>query len=134
MTARIIDRGRSPEIEGTRITVYDVMDYWRKGWQHDQIAGLFRLPSDDIQAAVRYIETHLDQVSADYQEIVQRHRSFEYPAEVKDRLRGTREKFQAKLAELRATKASEPHHAGNHRGSYCICRSTPRPRSTPNPS
>jgi hypothetical protein len=30
MTARIIDRGRGPEIEGTRITVYDVMDYWRR--------------------------------------------------------------------------------------------------------
>jgi len=60
MTARIIDRGRGPEIEGTRITVYDVMDYWCKGWQHDQIACPFRLPADDIQAAVRYIETHFD--------------------------------------------------------------------------
>jgi len=27
MSAKIIDRGRGPEIEGTRITVYDVMDY-----------------------------------------------------------------------------------------------------------
>ena len=27
MGAKIIDRGRGPEIEGTRITVYDVMDY-----------------------------------------------------------------------------------------------------------
>jgi hypothetical protein len=79
--------------------------------------GAFRLPPDDIQTAVRYIETHLDQVLADYQEIVQRHRSFEYPAEVKDRLRETRERFQAKLAELWATKASEPQHAANHRGS-----------------
>ncbi len=25
----IIDRGRGPEIEGTRITVYDIMDYYK---------------------------------------------------------------------------------------------------------
>ena len=49
MTAKIIDRGQGPEIEGTRITVYDVVGYWRKGWQHEQIAGLFRLPHDDVQ-------------------------------------------------------------------------------------
>lgn len=44
MTAKIIDRGRGPEIEGTRITVYDVMDYWIAGWNVEQIAGLWRLP------------------------------------------------------------------------------------------
>ena len=30
--ATIIDRGRGPEIAGTRITVYDVMDYLKHGW------------------------------------------------------------------------------------------------------
>ncbi len=79
MTARIIDRGRGPEIEGTRITVYDVVDYWRKGWEHDQIAGLFRLPPNDILEAVRFIEQHHDQVMADYQRIVERHRDVHYP-------------------------------------------------------
>ncbi len=117
MTARIIDRGRGPEIEGTRITVYDVMDYWRKGWQHDQIAGLFRLPPDDIQEAVRYVEEHIEEVSADYEAIMERHRNYEYPPEVKDRLHRTREKFQVKLAELQTTKAPEAEHAQDHRGS-----------------
>ena len=42
MGAKIIDRGRGPEIEGTRITVYDVMDYLKEGRGYDQIAGLFR--------------------------------------------------------------------------------------------
>ena len=31
MTARIIDRGRGPELKGTRITVYCIMDYLRAG-------------------------------------------------------------------------------------------------------
>ena len=26
---KIINRGRGPEIEGTRITVYDVLEYYR---------------------------------------------------------------------------------------------------------
>ncbi len=117
MTAKIIDRGRGPEIEGTRITVYDVVDYWRKGWQHEQIAGLFRLPPDDVQEAIRYIEQHHDEVMADYQKIVDRHRNYEYPPEVKDKLRRSREKFQARLAELRALNTTEAQHAGDHGGS-----------------
>ena len=31
MTATIIDRGRGPEIAGTRITVYDIWEYARLG-------------------------------------------------------------------------------------------------------
>jgi uncharacterized protein (DUF433 family) len=34
----IHDRGRGPEIEGTRITVYDVMDYYLDGWPAARIA------------------------------------------------------------------------------------------------
>lgn len=52
MGAQIINRGRGPAIEGTRITVYDVIDDLQEGWRYDLIAGLFRLPPDDIQAAV----------------------------------------------------------------------------------
>ena len=45
MSAKIINRGRGPEIEGTRITVYDVLGYVRQGWHRDHIAALFRLSS-----------------------------------------------------------------------------------------
>ena len=51
MNGIVIDRGRGPEIRGTRITVYAVVDYWKDGWRYDQIAGLFRLPPGEIQAA-----------------------------------------------------------------------------------
>ena len=64
MGTQIIHRGRGPEIAGTRITVYDVMDYLQVGWRYDQIAGLFRLPPDDIQAAMQYIEDHKEAVKA----------------------------------------------------------------------
>lgn len=115
MTARIIDRGRGPEIEGTRITVYDVVDYWKKGWHHDQIAGLFRLPPDDVQEAIRYIEQHHAEVMSDYQAIVERHRKHEYSPEVQEKLRRNREKFQARLAQSNGTRTeAEVEHAGDH--------------------
>lgn len=31
LEAKIIDRGRGPEVAGTRITVYDVLDYHKAG-------------------------------------------------------------------------------------------------------
>lgn len=117
MSARIIDRGRGPEIEGTRITVYDVVDYWHKGWQHDQIAGLFRLPPDDIREAIRYIEQHRDEVLNDYQKIVDRHRNHRYSAEVQAKLSRAREKFKAKLARMRTGNSIEDQHAGDRGGS-----------------
>ena len=49
------------------------MDYWTAGWQCEQIAGLFRLPPDDIQAAITYIEAHKAEVLAEYQQILARH-------------------------------------------------------------
>ena len=42
MSTKIINRGRGSESEGTRITVYDVLDYAKHGWHRDRIAALFR--------------------------------------------------------------------------------------------
>jgi uncharacterized protein (DUF433 family) len=49
MGAQVINRGRGPEIEGRRITIYDVIDSHQEGWRYDQIAGLFRLPPVDMR-------------------------------------------------------------------------------------
>jgi uncharacterized protein (DUF433 family) len=117
MSAKIIDRGRGPEIEGTRITVYDVMDYVQEGWRYDQIAGLFRLPPDDIQAAIAYIETHKEDVLTAYHEILARHRNVQYSPEVQEKLAQNRQKLQAKLTELRTRPKAEDPHASNYGGS-----------------
>jgi uncharacterized protein (DUF433 family) len=101
MGAQIINRGCGPEIEGTRITVYDVMDYLQEGWRYDQIAGLFRLPPDDIQAAIAYIEAHKEEVMTAYQQILARHKNVQYSSEVQEKLSRNRQKLQAKLAEIR---------------------------------
>ncbi len=72
MTPRIIDRGRGPEIEGTRITVYTIWDYARHGDHHTYIARTLGIPSAQVLRALEYIEEHKAEVLADYQEIMDR--------------------------------------------------------------
>lgn len=107
MSAQIIHRGRGPEIEGTRITVYDVLDYVQAGWRYDQIAGLFRLLPEEIQAALQYIDAHHEEVMQTYQQILARHRDAHYPPDVEARLACNRHKLQAKRAEIRARQHAE---------------------------
>jgi uncharacterized protein (DUF433 family) len=117
MGAKIINRGRGPEIEGSRITVYDVMDYLQEGWRDEQIAGLFRLPLDDIHAAIQYIEAHQEEVMTAYRQILARHSTVQYPPEVQAKLARNRQKLHAKLAELRARRLTEDAHASDPGGS-----------------
>ena len=68
----IIDRGRGPVIAGTRITVYDIVDYLDEGWHPTAIATIFRISSREVGAALRYIEEHEEEVRAEYQRILAR--------------------------------------------------------------
>jgi len=117
MRATIIDRGRGPEISGTRITVYDVMDYLQEGWRYDQIAGVFRLPPEDIQVALQYIEERKDEVMTAYRQILARHRNVQYSPAVQEKLAQNRQKLQAKRAEIKARRQAEVAHADDHGGS-----------------
>jgi len=98
MSSKIINRGRGPEIEGSRITVYDVMDYSQQGWHRDRIAALFRLSSQDIQAALDYIAAHQDEVTATYHNICTRHERYPYPPEVKAKIAASHQRAQTRLA------------------------------------
>jgi uncharacterized protein (DUF433 family) len=112
--ARIVNRGRGPEIAGTRITVYDVMDYWSQGWHRDRIATLFRLSSRDVQAAIHYIEEHRQEVEDEYRRIVDRHRTYQYPPDIKAKVDRCREAAQRRLAEVRDRLAQEGRHEQDH--------------------
>src|SRR6185312_1563681 len=56
MSAEIIERGRGPEIKGTRITVYSIMDYLGDGIESSQIAAELRLTVAEVEAAITYIK------------------------------------------------------------------------------
>src|SRR5882724_3001994 len=117
MNAKIINRGRGPEIEGTRITVYDVLDYARQGWHRDRIAALFRLSSRDIQAALDYIDQHHDEVTATYQRIRARQKHYQYAPDVEAKIAASRQRAQARLAVMKSShvgEPEEPHDGGYH--------------------
>lgn len=118
MSAKIINRGRGPEIEGTRITIYDVMDYTQQGWHRDRIAALFRLSSRDIQAALDYIDAHRDAVTSAYQRICTRPKRYQYAPEVEAKIAASRQRAQARLSALKASGMEEQEEQpdGRHHG------------------
>ena len=65
--ASIIRTERGLTISGTRITLYDVMDYVTAQYPPKFIRGLFNLTDEQINVALSYIETNRAEVEAEYQ-------------------------------------------------------------------
>ena len=55
MAGLIIDPGRGPELEGTRVSVHCVMDYGCAGDAPSQIAEDLDLSVEQVQAALEYV-------------------------------------------------------------------------------
>ena len=72
MTTRIINRGRGPEIEGTRITVYRIMDFVRDHCSMTTIADELDLSEAQVQAALDYIAANRSEVEAEYDQLLRR--------------------------------------------------------------
>lgn len=66
----IIRTERGLTIAGTRITLYDVMDYLKAQYPSKFIRDAFNLTDEQIHAALSYIEVHQTTVEAEYQEIL----------------------------------------------------------------
>ena len=58
----IIDRGRGPEIAGTRTTVLDLLPYLKMGWHPASIALVFNLSPEEVEAAADYYRKHETEV------------------------------------------------------------------------
>ena len=63
----IIRTERGLTIAGTRITLYDVMDYVIAQYPPKFIRSLFDLTEEQINVALSYIDTHRIEVDAEYQ-------------------------------------------------------------------
>jgi uncharacterized protein (DUF433 family) len=116
LEATIVKTGRGPEIAGTRITVYDVIEYHKAGWHRDMIAVTLGLSSQQVEAAIRYIEEHRDEVMASYERNMERIRRGN-PPELQAKLDAARDRLQARLQELRESKqreAQDARHSGGH--------------------
>jgi uncharacterized protein (DUF433 family) len=67
----IIYTERGLTIAGTRITLYDVMDYVKAQYPPPFIRSMLSLTDEQINVALAYIETHRTEVEAEYQTVLQ---------------------------------------------------------------
>lgn len=100
----IHDRGRGPEIKGTRITVFTVLEYLIGAFSQAEIADLLGLTAEQTQAAIDYIDEHDLEVLRDYVRILERIRQGN-PPELQAKLDANHEKFQELLREIKEAKA-----------------------------
>jgi uncharacterized protein (DUF433 family) len=62
-TARIVDLGRGPQIEGSRLTVMDVFYYLHRGYDFEFIhQAMPSLTREQFDAVVEFVREHHDQL------------------------------------------------------------------------
>jgi hypothetical protein len=79
------------------------------------IADTLELSSQQVEAAIRYIEEHRDEVMAEYAEMLARDARGN-PPELQAKLDAAHERLQAKLREIREAKNRGAQDAGDSRG------------------
>ena len=113
MTDLITSTGR---IKGTRITVFDVLDYAQVGHDASFIAATLSLNSEQVAAALAYIDEHRDAVLADYQRMREQDARGNSP-EIVRKTKASRAKVQSLVnghsGRMRAEK-SGARHPGRH--------------------
>ena len=92
----IIRTERGLTISGTRITLYDVMDYVKAQYPAKFIQGLFEITDEQINAALSYIELNRDAVEVEYAQVVRENEELQayYANQNRDRLISTAAKIK----------------------------------------
>ena len=67
----IIRTERGLTISGTRLTLYDVIDFLKAEYSPKLIRNKFNLTDDQINAAMSYIEANRAQIETEYQQVLQ---------------------------------------------------------------
>ncbi len=77
---------RGQTISGTRITLYDLMDY--SNYPAEFVGGLFDLSVEQVRVARSYIEENWAEVEAEYRQVLQESESLRlyYEAENRERV------------------------------------------------
>jgi uncharacterized protein (DUF433 family) len=113
----IIRTERGLTISGTRISLYDVIDFLEAQYPPKLIRDTFNLTNAQINAALSYIEANQAQVEAEYQEVLQTREEIRQYWEERNRDRLARisamphkpgqEAFWAKLEDQRAKRTAQ---------------------------
>jgi uncharacterized protein (DUF433 family) len=96
----IYDRGRGPELKGTRITVYDVVYYHLNGHSPNFTAAALGISTPEVLALLQYFEEHREEVLAWHNKIEERNARGN-PPEIEEKLAAVRGTFRRLLEERR---------------------------------
>src|ERR1043165_3253832 len=95
MTNAIQDRGRGPEISGTRITIYNLLEpFLDPRVTEAEICRVYDLTAEQVAAARAYVLSHPDAVLAEHLKIEERIAAGN-PPEVRERAGRARETMQS---------------------------------------
>jgi uncharacterized protein (DUF433 family) len=118
----IIRTERGLTISGTRITVYDVMDYVTAQYPPKFIRGLFNLTDEQINAALAYIEANRAEVEAEYQIVLKESEELRQYYEERNRdliarlaVKPPKPGMEAAWEKLQAQKAKHQAQLESHR-------------------
>jgi uncharacterized protein (DUF433 family) len=67
----VIRTERGLSVAGTRVTLYDVMDYVTAGWPPKLIRDRLNLTDQQVTDVMEYIDAHRPEVEAEYQHVLQ---------------------------------------------------------------
>src|SRR5581483_12280827 len=68
----VVRNERGLSIKGTRITLYDVLDYLHDDWPPKLIGNWLNLTTEQMADVMAYISEHREEVEAEYQEVLRR--------------------------------------------------------------
>jgi uncharacterized protein (DUF433 family) len=115
--ATIIRTERGLTISGTRLTLYDVIDFLKAEYSPKLIRNKFNLTDAQINAAMSYIEANRDRLETEYQQVLQTRAEIRSYWEERNRERFDRiammphkpgqEALWAKLEEQKARRAAQ---------------------------
>jgi uncharacterized protein (DUF433 family) len=83
----VVRTSRGLSISGTRITLYDVMDYLTAGWPPTLIQHWLNLTEQQMVDVMAYITQHQDAVEQEYQYVIQQAQEIQQYWEAKNRER-----------------------------------------------
>lgn len=97
----VVRNKRGLSINGTRVTLYDVMDYLHAGLSSEEIQEWLPLTEQQVSAAVEYVSTHRAEVEAEYHQVL---------AKAEENRRYWEERNRDRLARI-AGMPPKPEHA-----------------------
>jgi hypothetical protein len=69
-TSVVVRTGRGLSVAGTRVTLYQVMDFLKAGYLAALIRNRLNLSDEQMQGVIAYLEMHRTEVEAEYEQVL----------------------------------------------------------------